>query len=247
LAGGGFFEEIWILENQLLFIPPRKAGAQTAKWAFIERMLVSGRFAQMVEERFIKDAKYLGGEPGEVKQSPASHAILFRRPPSRGAKCLPTFGSWAALRSMKLFAAICLALAMASPLLWAEDPISPKGWEPSTNAATQYLKDVVQDQTGQQVINRLTGYTADLLDAQLFVAYIKLYERLDEKGKATLKEEQTQWLKKREKVSTDAAQVDQGGSLSPMEGSVAFADFTTKRLHALEARLKKLPSQPKAR
>jgi len=77
LAGGGFFEEIRILKNQLLFIPPRKAEAQTTKRACIERMLVCGRLAQMVKERFIKDAKYLGGELDEVKESPGRARIFI--------------------------------------------------------------------------------------------------------------------------------------------------------------------------
>jgi hypothetical protein len=71
------FEEIWNLENQFLFTPPRRAGAQTTKWACIERMLASGRLAQMVKERFIKDAKYLGGQPRAVKQSPTFRQNFF--------------------------------------------------------------------------------------------------------------------------------------------------------------------------
>jgi hypothetical protein len=55
------------LKNQLLLIPPRKAGAQTAKRACIERMLACGRLASMVEERFIKEVEYLGGQSSGVK------------------------------------------------------------------------------------------------------------------------------------------------------------------------------------
>jgi len=141
---------------------------------------------------------------------------------------------------MKLLAAICLALAASSPLLRAGDSILPKGWDPSTDDATAYLQQALQDEQAQQGINRLTGHIASVLDAQLLVAYVKLYERLDEKGKAAFKEEQAQWLAKRQKTARAAAKTEEGGSASSMEANTAFADFTTKRLQALEARLKKM-------
>jgi uncharacterized protein YecT (DUF1311 family) len=140
---------------------------------------------------------------------------------------------------MKLLASICLALAALSPLLSAGDSILPKGWEPSTTEATDYLQQALQDEKAQQGINQLTGHIASVLDAQLLVAYVKLYERLDEKGKAALKEEQAQWLAKRQKAAKVAARSEEGGSASSMEANTAFADLTTKRLQALEARLKK--------
>ena len=146
---------------------------------------------------------------------------------------------------MKLLAAICLALS--SPLLLAGDSILPKGWDPSTADATDFLRQELQDEKAQQGINILTGHIASLLDAQLLVAYVRLYERLDDKGKASLKEEQAQWLAKRQKTATAAAKGEEGGSASSMEANTAFADFTTKRLQALEARSKKLTANPARR
>jgi uncharacterized protein YecT (DUF1311 family) len=148
---------------------------------------------------------------------------------------------------MKLLPALCFALALSAPFLRAGDSILPKGWNPSTIDAKDYLDRALQDEKSQQGMNRLTGHIASVLDAQLVVAYVKLYERLDEKGRAALKEEQTQWLAKRQKTALAAARSEEGGSASPMEANTAFADFTTKRLQALEARLKKLTADPARR
>jgi uncharacterized protein YecT (DUF1311 family) len=145
---------------------------------------------------------------------------------------------------MKLLPALCLAFAISSPLLHAGDSILPKGWDPSTTDATDYLQQALQDEKAQQGINRLTSQIASVLDAQLLVAYVKLYERLDEKGKASLKEEQAQWLAKRKKTSLAAAKSEEGGSASSMEANMAFSDFTTKRLQSLGARSKKLAANP---
>jgi uncharacterized protein YecT (DUF1311 family) len=141
---------------------------------------------------------------------------------------------------MKLLPAFCCALAVSSSLLHAGDSILPKGWDPSTTDAVDYLQQELQNETAQQGINRLTGHIASVLDAQLLVAYVKLYDRLDEKGQASLKEEQAQWLAKRQKTARAAAKSEEGGSASAMEGNTAYSDFTTKRIQALEARSKKL-------
>jgi len=148
---------------------------------------------------------------------------------------------------MKLLPAICFALAASSSFLHAADSILPKGWEPSTTDAVDYLQQALQDEKAQQGINRLTGHIASVLDAQLLVAYVELYDLLDEKGKASLKEEQAQWLTKRHKNALAAAKGEEGGTASSMEANTAFADFTTKRLQALEARSKKLTSKPVGR
>jgi uncharacterized protein YecT (DUF1311 family) len=148
---------------------------------------------------------------------------------------------------MKLLPAIYLAFAASSSLLHAADSILPKGWEPSTTDAVDYLQQALQDEKAQQGINLLTSHIASVLDAQLLVAYVELYERLDEKGKASLKEEQAQWLAKRHKNEMAAGKSEEGGSASAMEANTAFAAFTTKRIQALEARLKKMPGQPKAK
>jgi uncharacterized protein YecT (DUF1311 family) len=140
---------------------------------------------------------------------------------------------------MKLPALFC-ALIVSSPLLHAGDSILPKGWDPSSADAVEYLQQELQNETAQQGINRLTGHIASVLDAQLLVAYVRLYDRLDEKGKSALKAEQSEWLAKRRAVARTAAKTDEGGSASPMDANVAFADFTTKRIKALEARVKKL-------
>jgi uncharacterized protein YecT (DUF1311 family) len=143
---------------------------------------------------------------------------------------------------MKPLPALLFALAVWSSPLHAGDSILPKGWAPSTTEATDYLEQALQSENAQQGINRLSGNIASLLDAQLLVAYVRLYERLDEKGQGALKAEQTLWLAKRHQTALAAARTAEGGSASAMEANTAFGDFTTKRIHALDARLKKLPT-----
>ena len=46
-------------------------------------------------------------------------------------------------------------------------------------------------------MNRLSRQVADMTDAQLFIAYVRLYERLAPKERAKLVAEQTAWLKRR--------------------------------------------------
>ncbi len=76
-----------------------------------------------------------------------------------------------------------------------------------------------------------------MTDAQLFVAYIRLYEKLSAKERAKLVEEQAQWLKKRPKAA-EAAVESKGGSLAPLEANNAELTYTERRLVELRARLK---------
>ena len=73
-------------------------------------------------------------------------------------------------------------------------------------------------------------------DAQLFVLYVRLYERLDAKGREELFTEQAKWLKARTKAARNAVE-SEGGSLAGLESNTAEAEFTDKRITELTARL----------
>jgi uncharacterized protein YecT (DUF1311 family) len=141
---------------------------------------------------------------------------------------------------VRIWVLLLVALGISSPLLATAETILPDGWNPSVGDAIDYLKSELEQEQAQQGINRLTGQISDLLDAELFISYVRLLDQLDAKAQATLKQEQADWLKQREKVTYLAGKKEEGGSASPMESNYAFAEFTQKRIQLLGDRLKKL-------
>jgi uncharacterized protein YecT (DUF1311 family) len=141
------------------------------------------------------------------------------------------------IRLPLLFLAVFGILALR---LVAEEPIAPQGWNPSLIDEIDYLKSELESEQAQQGINRLTGHISSLLDAELFMTYMRLTDRLDPKARPALKQEQANWLKQRDKVTRLAGMRAEGGSARPMEENNAFAEFTEKRIQLLNSRLKKL-------
>ena len=78
---------------------------------------------------------------------------------------------------------------------------------------------------------------ADMTDAQLFIAYVRLYEKLPPKERTALVAEQAKWLKARVKAAAAGIE-SEGGSLAPLEANNAELTFTEKRLAELRTRLK---------
>ena len=132
-----------------------------------------------------------------------------------------------------------VAFGASSLRLAAEEPIVPQGWSPSLIDEINYLKSELESEQAQQGINSLTGHISSLLDAELFIIYVQLADRLDSKAKSALKQEQADWLKQRAKVTRIAGQKEEGGSASPMEENNAFVEFTEKRIKLLNDVLKK--------
>ena len=135
------------------------------------------------------------------------------------------------------------AFGISAMRLVAEEPIVPQRWNPSLIDEIDYLKSELESEQAQQGINRLTGHISSLLDAELFMTYVQLADRLDPKAKSALNQEQADWLKQREKVTRIAGQRSEGGSARPMEENDAFAEFTEKRIQLLNNRLKKLKAK----
>jgi len=132
------------------------------------------------------------------------------------------------------------AFAILAMRLVAEGPIVPQGWNPSLIDEIDYLKSELESEQAQQGINRLTGHISSLLDAELFMTYLRLADRLAPNARPALKQEQADWLKQREKVTRIAGKRAEGGSARSMEENYAFAEFTEKRIQLLNNRLKKL-------
>jgi len=119
--------------------------------------------------------------------------------------------------------------------------IIPPDWLPALAPSIQAALDDLKNADSQGEMNSLSRHVADMTDAQLFIAYVRLYERLPADARAELLAEQRQWLAKRPKVASDAVE-SKGGSLAPLEANNAELTYTEKRLAELRARLKALGS-----
>ena len=141
---------------------------------------------------------------------------------------------------MKILAILPIIALAAARLTAADDGMLPRGWNPSVADAADYLSSELKDEKSQMGINVLTAHIASLRDAELLIVYVRLSDRLDPKGRAALKDEQTRWMTQREKAARSAGKREEGGSAGAMESNTAFADATVKRIQALQERLKQI-------
>lgn len=149
------------------------------------------------------------------------------------------------VRSIRLafIAALTGVAAIASQLRAAEPatPIVPEDWLPALSPSISSALSQLKDANTQAEMNSLSRQVADMTDAQLFVAYVRLYERLSAAERKKLHDEQTRWLKQRAKAAREGVE-SKGGSLAPLEANNAEVTFTEKRLAELRARFKALGS-----
>jgi uncharacterized protein YecT (DUF1311 family) len=117
--------------------------------------------------------------------------------------------------------------------------IIPDEWLPALAPAIRSTVDQLKEANSQTEMNLLSRQIADMTDAQLFIAYVRLYEKLPTKERAALVAEQAKWLKARVKAAKDGVE-SAGGSLAPLEANNAEVTFSEKRLAELRARLKAL-------
>ncbi|MEP6809513.1 MAG: lysozyme inhibitor LprI family protein [Chthoniobacterales bacterium] len=147
--------------------------------------------------------------------------------------------------SMKLFTFTLLLLGVflcASPLsaqTKTKSKILPADWLPALAPSIHYALDQLKEADTQAQMNALSRQIAEMTDAQLYIAYVRLYEELDSKERAALVTEQTKWLKERAKAAKAGIE-SEGGSLAPLEANNAEVTFSEKRLRELRDRLKKL-------
>lgn len=146
-----------------------------------------------------------------------------------------------------LFVSLALLLFIGTQPLVAEPKsrIIPDGWLPALSPSIKYALNQLRETNSQAEMNSLSRQVAEMTDAQLFIAYARLYERLTTKERAALVAEQTKWLKAREKVAREGIE-STGGSLAPLEANNAEVTFTEKRLVELRARLKAAAAKKKS-
>ena len=145
------------------------------------------------------------------------------------------------------FPAFPIALAVTFVLIQpggaqTKSKIIPDDWLPALAPSIESALDRLKDANSQMEMNLLSRQVADMTDAQLFVAYVRLYEKLPAKERAALVVEQEKWLKARPKAAAAGVE-SEGGSLAPLEANNAEVTFTEKRLKDLRARLKALPKK----
>ena len=150
------------------------------------------------------------------------------------------------LIALLLLAPLCIA-TLASDYAAPSDPgpskgcqLAPRGWAPSLDLARSYLERKLSAETNpsQHELVKASQTLADLSDAQLFVAYVRLMQTLNLTGQTKLLAEQTKWLDGRT-ARARAAVVSKGGSLEPLEYSGAFRLITDQRLTELRERLRR--------
>jgi len=133
--------------------------------------------------------------------------------------------------------AMAAALLLSAGGVFAADPF-PKGWKPDLSAVNDLLVKELEN-APQQRMNAVSGRIAELRDAELAIAYLRLYSSLGEKGRTQLKAEQSKWIKTRDQAVEELGPHDSSrGSIAPMEDNQLFTDLTEKRIKELRRRSK---------
>ena len=142
---------------------------------------------------------------------------------------------------MRLLASsiVLLSMLIFSPPASAQSKtrIIPADWLPALAPSIRFALEQLKKADSTAEMNSLSRQIAEMTDAQLYIAYVRLYEQLNTKERAALVTEQTKWLKARTKAAKDGIE-SEGGSLAPIEANNAAVTFTEKRLAELRNRLK---------
>jgi uncharacterized protein YecT (DUF1311 family) len=109
-----------------------------------------------------------------------------------------------------------LMLASSASAQTKSSKIIPAEWIPALAPSIKSALGHLEEANSQPEMNRLSRHVADMTDAQLFIAYVRLYERLPQKERDALVAEQAKWLKARTKAAQDGVE-SEGGSLAPLE------------------------------
>jgi len=138
------------------------------------------------------------------------------------------------LRRFILFTGVWLLVACSQSQseVWI-----PENWHPSLEQVREQI-DSLANQTApasQQQLSQSSQNMADVADAQLFISYIQLMQRLDQQQRSDLFKEQQAWLETRIQQAS-AAIISKGGSLAPLEYNDAFIEITEARLKDLQQR-----------
>ncbi len=93
--------------------------------------------------------------------------------------------------------------------------IVPKEWYPALTPSIRAALEQLKTAATQTEMNDLGRQVAELTDAQLYIAYVRLYERLSTKERAALLKEQTAWLEERAEAALGRGGIERRFAGSP--------------------------------
>jgi uncharacterized protein YecT (DUF1311 family) len=110
-------------------------------------------------------------------------------------------------------------------------------WEPRLDSAIEILYYSIQrERVSQAEMNHVSSNVAGITDAQLFVTYTKLFQKLPTADQLELYREQEEWRAQRNVYAQKQIE-SHGGSLARLEYSEAFSEFTKLRIEDLKKRI----------
>ncbi|MGR9044921.1 MAG: lysozyme inhibitor LprI family protein [Gammaproteobacteria bacterium] len=141
-------------------------------------------------------------------------------------------------RAKQRAALIAIGLILTGCYPNKEPPVlAPASWQPSLEQVREFIAGMPEHPASldQLSLSTISQNLADIRDAQLYIAYIRLLLLLDDTERRALAREQQNWLLEREKAARKAV-VSKGGSLAPLEYNEVFIRMTEARLSELEKR-----------
>ncbi|MCC1496118.1 lysozyme inhibitor LprI family protein [Alcanivorax sp. 1008] len=134
--------------------------------------------------------------------------------------------------SFLLLLSVIMAGCGNDPAPQAKDRLA--AWQPDLDGPIAEMEALLQTLSQQKHINRVSANLAVLHDAKLYQIYINQLAGLSGEQRSEFKKEQRQWLKKRERVTREAADQFRSGSIAAFIGNQAFIDETRLRVELLE-------------
>ena len=107
--------------------------------------------------------------------------------------------------------------------------IIPDNWIPFLSQPYQQLEELLGDTLNQQTMNYTSTNMGFILDAELYILYLKLYYSYPSDKAKEFKEEQQNWLKIRREFCESSIE-SHGGSLASLEYNMAFIQQTNERI-----------------
>ncbi len=139
---------------------------------------------------------------------------------------------------MKLI--LCLhvmILILSASYSQAQTQVAPKDWINSENLAEVQNPLQAQLDTGKDMVSTAWSM-ARVKDAELFITYINVWEKLPAKEREALYNEQEKWLKLRKK-NVEAANDGKSGQIGRLQAASEHQSMTESRIKEIKMRLPK--------
>ena len=130
-----------------------------------------------------------------------------------------------------------LLVVLSASIAHAQTQVVPKDWIKPENLEGAQRPLQEQLDTGKDMINTAWSM-ARVRDAELFIAYITVWEKLPANGREALRKDQETWLKQREKA-VKAADDGASGQVGRLQAASEHQEMTAARLKEIKKRLPK--------